>query len=512
MATRAVRGEGVSGEEFTDLLLRGGELLGSGRVIEAKDLLEKAVALDNRDEKALNLLGLAYFKLGMFDRASEIYESLVRDNPADHTLRVNLGLVYLKSNALQRAIREFEVATDLSPGHAKAHNYLGLALAQVGEFGRAREHFIHAGSDAMAEKMARALEEAQAPSPVAVAQPPPPPPSPRPMPQPEEVTIEVVEETHAPLDADWSAQVPGPAEPAAEPAPVAIAEVVLVAPVAPSEPAPVATPELALRAEDEIRFAEDEGPSAPPLDQEIPPAPEAAEPILLERKLEAPKEPERPLFKVEADRPAREAVEIAPAAVPAEAAASFELVGDLLAVRVKDEVLLRTEGLIATFGNVTLTPEPKRFRGRPKDESFGSGSARLMRAKGQGRVLIERAGRKFVAFDLKDESAYLREDVIFGFEEPIAFENGRLPSEEEPIALVHLRGEGQVLLRIPGNLRSVPVRMDQPVVVALGAWVGWHGNVSPRLVPLRPADGGTPSPWGIELTGEGFALLSVPIG
>jgi uncharacterized protein (AIM24 family) len=503
MATRAVRGEGPSADDFNDLLVRGGELLGSGRVIESKDLLERAVSIDNRDEKALNLLGLAYFKLGMFDRASEIYEGLVRNNPADHTLRVNLGLVYLKSNALQRAIREFEVATDLSPGHAKAHNYLGLALAQVGEYGRARENFIAAGSDAMAEKMARALEEARAASPVAVVPPPPAPPRPAaPMPQPEEVTIEVMDEAHHQLaEADWGTQVPG--EVSAAPAPVA-APIEPPAPLEAAAPAPTA---------EELRFAEDEGPSAPPMDQPIPVAPEKAEePILLERKLEPPAEPEKPLFKVEPSRPEKEAVEIAPPAVPELAAATFELVGEVLAVRVRDEVLVRTEGLIATSGTVTLTPEPKRFRGRPKDEPFGNGIARLMRAKGQGRVLIERAGRKFVAFDLKDESAYLREEVVFGFEEPIAFENGRLPSDEEPIELVHLRGEGQVLVRLPGALRSVRVRMEQPVTVALSSWVGWHGNVSPRVVALRPAGDGAKGPLAIELTGEGFALLSVPIG
>ena len=35
-----------------------------------------------------------------FDRAAEVYELLVRENPADPTLRVNLGLVYLKTNQL----------------------------------------------------------------------------------------------------------------------------------------------------------------------------------------------------------------------------------------------------------------------------------------------------------------------------------------------------------------------------------------------------------------------------
>src|SRR5262249_4104997 len=85
-----------------------------------------------------------------------IYDTLVRANPADPTLRVNLGLVFLKTNFLVRAIREFQTAINLAPDHKKAHNYLGLAFAQAGEYARARDHFLAAGSEAMAEKMAQA--------------------------------------------------------------------------------------------------------------------------------------------------------------------------------------------------------------------------------------------------------------------------------------------------------------------------------------------------------------------
>src|SRR5690349_10412907 len=159
MPTTRVTGRGPKSpvdEEFLKQLFQGGELLAQGRLDEARRLLERAHQLQPRNEKGRNMLGLAYFKLGHFDRAAEIYEALVRDNPVDATLRVNLGLVYLKTNALQRAMREFATATDLQPDHKKAHNYLGLALAQAGEYGRARQHFLAAGSEAMAQKMARA--------------------------------------------------------------------------------------------------------------------------------------------------------------------------------------------------------------------------------------------------------------------------------------------------------------------------------------------------------------------
>ncbi|HVE83999.1 MAG TPA: tetratricopeptide repeat protein, partial [Myxococcales bacterium] len=146
-----------SEDEFLHALYQGGELLAAGRVIEAKDHLERAYQLQPDNEKGQNLLGLTYFKLGLFDRAAEIYERLVEENPGDPTLRVNLGLVYLKTNVVARAVREFEAAVDLAPEHKRAHNYLGIALAQAGELGRARDHFLVAGSDQMAEKMTRAI-------------------------------------------------------------------------------------------------------------------------------------------------------------------------------------------------------------------------------------------------------------------------------------------------------------------------------------------------------------------
>ena len=85
-------------EEFLGALYKGGELLASGKIVEAREHLEKAHGLAPKNEKAQNLLGLAYFKLGLFDQASEVYEKLVNENPTDATLRVNLGLVYLKTD------------------------------------------------------------------------------------------------------------------------------------------------------------------------------------------------------------------------------------------------------------------------------------------------------------------------------------------------------------------------------------------------------------------------------
>jgi uncharacterized protein (AIM24 family) len=662
-------------DEFLDLLYRGGELLAAGKVIEAKDYLERAYKLQPKHEKAQNLLGLTYFKLGLFDRAAELYEQLVRDNPVDATLRVNLGLVYLKTNALQRAVREFEVAVDLSPEHQKAHNYLGLALAQQGEYGRAREHFLLAGSDAMAEKMGRAIagEGFSRPAPVQPAKargfselegaevvreqggvpvqesPPPPPESseeeievveevptretameqPPPPPPPEDEAPPAPESEAVPAQAavppplpqkappaaeeDWGAQfgLDDAGQPVAEvqvtsepPAPSAAQEASTASSVVPEPIAeqeyfgaespggvpPVAEVDLPVMPIEELAedgmpvltaepenaedlaaiavheqaptggtqvFAESAAPGAvspePPVGESLaaalsagasmeppavespavePPAVEspavespAVESPAVESPVASPALGQAPLAQAAAPRPAggeywREGVvpvlgELAPAVALGGVSpeSPFRVWAGGLSVRVEGELITRLEGLVAFTGQLVFKPEMKRFRGRTTDKPFGDGLARVVRATGRGMLFIEPTEKRiFQAVDLGDESAYFRDESVFAFEEPVMFENGRVPSEVAPdLDLVHLRGNGKVLLSLAGPLRSVLVTMEAAATVPLTHLVGWQGNLTPRVVPLLQGPGGEILKTAVELSGEGFALLSLPV-
>ncbi|WP_224360416.1 tetratricopeptide repeat protein [Hyalangium versicolor] len=699
MATTRATGQesGPVDDEFLHLLYQGGELLAAGKLIEAKDFLERAHQLQPKNEKGQNLLGLAYFKLGQFDRAAELYEMLVRDNPVDPTLRVNLGLVYLKTNALQRAVREFEVAVDLAPDHKKAHNYLGLALAQQSEYGRAREHFIQAGSDAMAEKMGRAIEGegySRAPSP---AQPvkargsaegaeegrgqgggpthetPPPtgadlvidvveePPaqqaaaeqsgvSSTPVPVPEEPPAQAAED-------DWGAQFglddssQQGAVPAQEASPEEVApsaEAAMAAEEAPppapeseysgaegpvmaasnaaagqgtdfaisvdeepgipmaeiAETAPVPAPNLPMLSVEDVSedgmpvlTAEPENPedlaaiaqheetpggqteefavpanaleSVPEAAVEEVPSIETTEFALPEAALESAPEaaveavpPPLPVSEVEgavlASPETAEILEAHPeqlagvepavptpppmplaavsggtgqqawrgGAVPvlgelalgvelggASAESPFTVGASGFSARVEGELLTRLDGLVAFTGSLAFKPEMKRFRGRTTDKPFGEGSARVVRATGRGVLFIEPAEqRTFHAVDLGDESAYFRDECLFAFEEPVMFENGRVPSEVAPdLDLVHLRGNGKVLLSLSGPLRSVRVGMEAAVTVPLAYLVGWQGNLTPKVVSLLEGVGGEVLKTAVELSGEGFALISLPV-
>jgi uncharacterized protein (AIM24 family) len=565
MATTRVMGRGPKSpvdEEFLQLLQQGGDALAQERLAEARELLERASKLQPRHEKGQNLLGLTYFKLGLFDRAAEIYEGLVRENPVDPTLRINLGLVYLKTNALQRAMREFETATELAPDHKKAHNYLGLALAQAGEYGRAREHFVLAGSDVMAEKMAKAIagERFAAPKPAASSSPSlQPAPKPGTAAAPTQATAPAGQKggavspktTQRPGEEDWGSQfgldeAPPTSAPPSTEAPVA-------APVQEDAEAPAAEP---IEEDVDLRFAEDEGPSAlntappaapePPAEasaasEEASPAPEGeeleddpfaetsaaveastplpttesqeAQPAEGQEGEEPPAAPRQGLV-LRQDEGVPLLSELAPAVALAGASMSspFRVGHGSFSALVEGELLTRLEGLVAFSGQLSFQPEMRRFRGRPSEQPFGEGAGRLMRATGKGVLFLESGTRAFTALELGEESAYFLESVLFAFEESLSFENGRVPSAvAADLEMVHLRGQGRVLLSLQGGLRSVVVLEGEPVCVPLSHLVGWQGTVSPQVRALLENPGpGLPEAV-VELSGEGFALISLPV-
>jgi uncharacterized protein (AIM24 family) len=181
-------------------------------------------------------------------------------------------------------------------------------------------------------------------------------------------------------------------------------------------------------------------------------------------------------------------------------------------VQVRGEMLTRLDGLVASWGQLALKPELKRFHGKPTDKFFGEGGRRMLRATGVGRFVISREGRTFTALELGDEPAYFREETLFAFEESIVFENGRVPSRGGyDLHLVHLRGRGKLLLVTVGTPKSVELGQGEPLRIPMDQLVGWHGPlIQPRIVPIveqAPEMGVA-----LELSGEGRALVDAPDG
>lgn len=524
MATTTAPAESEDGEGFLPLLYQGGELLAAGNVTEAKDYLEKALSLQPDNERGKNLLGLTYFKLGHFERAAQLYEGLVQENPADPTLRVNLGLVYLKTNELSRAIHEFTTATDLAPDHNKAHNYLGLALAQSGQYGKAREHFLLAGSEAMAEKMAQAVAEASAPDSDAGL--PPTMPS---------------EQIDGALDTGVAlgtrSEAPSQVDPFAEPALGSAVEPAAVD-AAYAQTSPQATwmgpdgtavppstvggeigfndqPGSGRQVGDQLGFNDQPGSVAPDRSAARPARVTVFPPNgQLASLAGSPSSGWLPQPDGTAFLPSAKLMELAPALRILDKAPTepFEVRSDLVLITVREELLTRLSGLLAYGGSVVFKPERKRFRGRLTDRGFGDGPEQMTRATGNGILMLDPNKRIFLATQVGGASAYFREDVVFAFEKSLAFENGRLPSDMTPdLDLVYLRGQGEVLLCPGGPLRSVEVTTARPVTVPLENMVGWYGSLTPRISILAFDENGKVIRAGVELSGDGFLLFSSPL-
>jgi tetratricopeptide (TPR) repeat protein len=140
-------------------LHKGKEYFDQNQLQEAREELEAAYHLRPQDEKVLNLLGMAYFKLEMLPQAEEMYVTLASNNPDVYTLQSNLGLIRLKLDKLDLAEESLTRALELMPGNQKAHFYLGLLYEKWEKWDKALPHFEHAKAEKMIEKIKREIEE-----------------------------------------------------------------------------------------------------------------------------------------------------------------------------------------------------------------------------------------------------------------------------------------------------------------------------------------------------------------
>jgi uncharacterized protein (AIM24 family) len=187
---------------------------------------------------------------------------------------------------------------------------------------------------------------------------------------------------------------------------------------------------------------------------------------------------------------------------PGELNGPFNLSPDGLALSVNGELLARMPHLLAVVGSLDATPENRRSRGRTTDQPFGQGENQLQRIVGNGLVHLDPKGSVYQAIDLADEGAYIREERVFGFEEAVAFENARLTGQGGiAVDVVHLKGQGKVLLKLEGALKAMAIPPGTPLKVPLARLVGWYGYVSVRVM-------GFVGQGAVELTGDGYVLLA----
>jgi Tfp pilus assembly protein PilF len=125
-------------------LASGRSYLLNGQINEAISELSTAASLDPRLTEAHNLLGVAYDKKGLADRAKESYERAVKEGPEDAQTLNNLGFSLYQNGNYRAAVDRLKRAAKLAPTDERILNNLGLALCRLGKFQDAFKHFARA--------------------------------------------------------------------------------------------------------------------------------------------------------------------------------------------------------------------------------------------------------------------------------------------------------------------------------------------------------------------------------
>lgn len=125
-------------------LKNGRSYLMNGQLNEAIAELATAVSLDPKLTEAHNLLGVAYDKKGLADRAKDSYERAVKVEPEDAQTLNNLGFSLYQNGNYRAAVDRLKRAVKLAPNDDRILNNLGLALCRLGKFDDAYKHFARA--------------------------------------------------------------------------------------------------------------------------------------------------------------------------------------------------------------------------------------------------------------------------------------------------------------------------------------------------------------------------------
>jgi len=125
-------------------LANGRSYLLSGQINEAISELSTAASLDPRLSEAHNLLGVAYDKKGLADRAKDSYERAVKEQPEDAQTLNNLGFSLYQNGNYRAAVDRLKRAAKLAPTDERILNNLGLALCRLGKFQDAFKSFARA--------------------------------------------------------------------------------------------------------------------------------------------------------------------------------------------------------------------------------------------------------------------------------------------------------------------------------------------------------------------------------
>jgi hypothetical protein len=476
-------------EEFFFLLTEGSEHLQGGRIDEARVHFERALTIFPTSEQALNLLGLALFRLGHLERARQIFSDLVHQNPVEPSLRLNLAMVFLKQGRLDDAHDELSHVLDLNPDHPRAASYMGLVLEKKGQLDRAADFYERAGNKKRADEIRTFAPTKTGTFPIpnltamGVQQlPSSGPPGPAAMRAAANGSV-------APTQAASQAASQPASQPASPAAPAATTATPRTMPPVPIEPAPSATVSLVPRAAASPALAPGHAPTTPPT------MPMTTPPTMPPTPSSAPASSASvPTSTVTAPSTSAEGAALRPVTELVLGSLAHRtldgqrlVISDdgLLTFPIVDNGYVRSDLLLGLSGSFAVEVVHRRYRGKKTDSVFGGADAAIAGLSGKGFAVVALGELLATSVKLAQEELYLVEAGVVGFSSGLSWENGRLPSEiDRDLDIVHLRGTGHVVLATKRPLVAVVVTKEAPCMLHATRLLGWSGSLVPSRGPL----------------------------
>jgi hypothetical protein len=505
----------VEHEDFLFHLYRGSELLQENRVLEAKEELEFALTVQPLDAKGQDLLGTVYFRLGLYPRAIQIYETLEPQFPRDTSIKINLALAYLKTGQAEPARRVLRDAVALQPEHKRAWGYLGLALQKLGEFEQAQAAFERGGHTLMARRVVEKRRQSLIPPVVESSG------------AVEAGVREVAEVAFSELDAGElrfslaRAEQPKPGEGNWHPVELGGGATSVRSPVIKTLPPPDAG----------MRSVHESVTVPPPIAMPAPPtgvvAPRFEQAILTRELPPAPEASRGPVAVMPAPPAhARGEVDAHPGALPVPLALAAGqrigvVAGGVLVVQISDDPSLSLAGRLEAVRVVTGGAETRVLHRRRDDvelnEVLGGIGSPMVQVTGEGQVVLgPRPGHEISLVGVEESAAFVLEDRLLAFQLSLAYDCGRIvfeyPGERtrsgpDGTAVVHLRGTGAFALELAGALATVASAEGRPLLVRREWIVGWVGRLVAHALAPAEAPGGQRGL--IGFAGEGTVLVCI---
>lgn len=112
---------------------------------KAKIYFDKVLQLDFNNSKAYAALGYIYYQLKDYNEAIKVLKKAIEIDEKNATAHNSLGYIYADTNMqLEEAIKECEIALQLSPGYPAYLDSMGWAYYKKGELKKAKEYLAKA--------------------------------------------------------------------------------------------------------------------------------------------------------------------------------------------------------------------------------------------------------------------------------------------------------------------------------------------------------------------------------